>query len=379
MHIVVDGNVYEPNSFCVVNRNIVCAMHRLGYDVRLEAWGQGREKPHRESFIDRDLLDELAAKPKDYDNAITIRQSWPRCEPYYSPAYNWDTIQGKIKIGLLPWESEHLPATWLDNIRTVDVILTISTFSADRIERELCRASVPTPVWGVPLGVDRRLFNPDRPPRALEGARAFRFLHIGVGQPRKGSDLVRQAYLNEFTDADDVTLVVKTGGWDDASAWTEHLEANAPHILVVHDDNIPEAEMGGFYTACHCLVHPARLEGFGMTMLEAMSCGIPVICTEQGAHRVFANASNSILVPCVEEQFAYFQDLVGIAHRVDREALRRAMRTAMLDASWPMVTRTNVHLLLPGLITAQTFSWARTAVQIVDHIERMFGPLDKIS
>lgn len=371
MHIVIDGSIWENNSFSIINRNLACALYRLGYDVRLNAWEQGREKPHREAFIDLALLDHLASIPRQYDDAVTIRQSWPRCEPHYSEFYNWDTIRGRVKIGLLPWESEHLPVAWLDNMRRVDAVLAISPFSAARLERELRNYGIMTPVWNSPLGVDRRLFHEGRlHTTRVYDARYFRFLHVGVGQPRKGSDLLRAAYLKEFTYKDEVTLVVKTGGWDSVAWWTKNVSPDTPHILAIHDDNIPESEMGGFYTACHCLVHPSRLEGFGMTMLEAMSCGLQVICPEVGAHRVFATPENAILVSGIEEQFGYFQDLVGTAYCVDEEALRKAMRQ-MYETR-----HRNAGLArAAGINTAREFSWERCAQRIVERIERSYESL----
>ena len=206
MHLVIDGRLWENDSFSVINKNLASSLFRLGYDVRLEAWEQGREKPHRDSFIDRSLLDILSSRPKNYDNAVVIRQSWPVCEPYYSPHYNWANIPGKIKIGLLPWESDHVPKRWLEPMANIDAIIAISPFSAERLEKELRANYIQTPVWAVPLGVDRRLFNPTRSPWELP-AKKFKFLHVGVGQPRKGSDLLREAYFSEFTAADDVSLV----------------------------------------------------------------------------------------------------------------------------------------------------------------------------
>jgi len=362
MHLVIDGRLWENDSFAIINKNLAVALHRLGYDVRLEAWGQGSDKPYKDSFLDRDLLTELASREKDYDNAIVIRQSWPVCEPYYSEHCNWDRIPGKIKIGLLPWESDHVPKRWLENMAKVDAIIAISPFSAERLEKELRSHYIQTPVWAVPLGVDQRLFNPAVEAWKLD-TKMFRFLHVGVGQSRKGSDLLREAYFSEFTDNDDVSLVVKTGGWDSVAAWAS--PPGGPHVVAIHDDNIPENRMGGLYTACHCLVHPSRLEGFGMTMLEAMACGTLVICPERGAHRVFADESNALLVHGEDEQMEFFEDLKTTAYRVDVTDLRRTMRDAVNEAPWEDKTGS-------GLKTSRRFRWCYTAMHIASLIEDTF-------
>ena len=62
---------------------------------------------------------------------------------------------------------------------------------------------------------------------------------------------------------------------------------NAPEILYL-DNELSSEEMIGLYTACDCLVHPYRGEGFGLPVLEAMACGLPVICTGGGATDDFA-------------------------------------------------------------------------------------------
>jgi L-malate glycosyltransferase len=57
-------------------------------------------------------------------------------------------------------------------------------------------------------------------------------------------------------------------------------------------------DMVRFYSTINILVLPSLSESFGMTILEAMSCGIPVIaCDVGGVNEIVTNEWNGLLVP----------------------------------------------------------------------------------
>ena len=60
-------------------------------------------------------------------------------------------------------------------------------------------------------------------------------------------------------------------------------------ILGVISDREP------FYNSLDILIHPAKLEAFGMVVVEALSLNVPVLCsTETGAHEVLGDFGNHL-------------------------------------------------------------------------------------
>ncbi|MFQ5343348.1 MAG: tetratricopeptide repeat protein, partial [Anaerolineae bacterium] len=106
---------------------------------------------------------------------------------------------------------------------------------------------------------------------------------------------------------------------------------NAPEIEYI-DRMLNDEELAGLYTACDCLVHPYRGEGFGLPIAEAMSSGRPVIVTGHGAALDFCTPETAYLIPAREVRLP--QKHIGDLETVDypwwadpdREALQQLMR-----------------------------------------------------
>jgi glycosyltransferase involved in cell wall biosynthesis/tetratricopeptide (TPR) repeat protein len=207
------------------------------------------------------------------------------------------------------WEFGSWPRVWIEPLtHQVDELWVASSWV-----RECAIASgVPAEqVHVIPLGVDPERFYPQVPPLELQTHKRFKFLFVGGTLHRKGIDVLLEAYVQEFTADDDVCLVVKdmgvgsfyVGQTAEARIRQYQQRPNAPKIEYL-DRNLTGEELAGLYTACDCLVHPYRGEGFGLPIAEAMACGLPVVVTGDGAALDFCNESNAYLIPSRRVYFA---------------------------------------------------------------------------
>ena len=60
---------------------------------------------------------------------------------------------------------------------------------------------------------------------------------------------------------------------------------------------VPVDQVAGWYGALDLYVAPQRWEGFGLTPLEAMACGVPVVATTVGAFEEIVTPETGALVP----------------------------------------------------------------------------------
>jgi glycosyltransferase involved in cell wall biosynthesis len=176
-------------------------------------------------------------------------------------------------------------------------------------------------------------------------------LHVGTVDPRKDLARLRAAYELLPSDlADDSALVFVGRTNRGAERLARLLRRPGPKGHVLALDYVPRELLPAIYSGAAIFVYPSRYEGFGLPVLEAMSCGAPVIVSSADALTELVDEAGVVLrTESVEELTQAMERLL----RFDDEP--RRLREAGLRRS----TTFNVERL--GRETAEVYRQAVAA------------------
>lgn len=121
--------------------------------------------------------------------------------------------------------------------------------------------------WGVdPRRIIVAALGPGQEPHLVASVRAEHFLYIGDDEPRKNVALLLEAYAR-YRDATAVDGTTPLGLVLAGRATAEQEGVRCE----------PQFDLAKLLNGTAALVHPALHEGFGLTVVEAMSVGVPVL------------------------------------------------------------------------------------------------------
>lgn len=155
-------------------------------------------------------------------------------------------------------------------------------------------------------GVDTDVFHPAPNRAALRDALAIPQDAVVVGcfgriREQKGVDLLVEAACKLLPSRPKVRVIFTGRVTEDNRAFhaTQIAKLSAAGIVdrVSFLGEIPWEEVVRQYQASDLFVAPARWEGFGLTPLEAMACGVPVIASRVGAFETLITPETGTLVP----------------------------------------------------------------------------------
>jgi len=154
-------------------------------------------------------------------------------------------------------------------------------------------------------------------------------LYVGTIDPRKDLGRLRSAYEllpSDLTDDTALVFVGRTNRGADRLARELHKAGPRGHIIGL--DYVPREMLPAIYSGASIFVYPSRYEGFGLPVLEAMSCGAPVIVSSADALAELVDDAGVVLrTESVEELTQAMERLL----RFDAEQLR--LRNAGLGRS----------------------------------------------
>ena len=228
--------------------------------------------------------------------------------------------------------------------RRADYILTVSGTTKNEIVKIL---HVPAAKVAFAYnGIDHEFFRPQLEKEPSAGRFAFLsdpyVLYLGALETRKNLEIVLSAFAGFLASINGTARLIIAGG-ERTSGYGQQLKK-----LVREKQLSDNVIFTGFVSDIECLellrnarlfLAPSRGEGFDIPPLEAMSCGVPVICSDIEVHReLFAGAAE--FFPAAEPDILA-QLMAGLWKNQPR-------RESMIQK---------------GLLLAQKFTWENMACQ----------------
>lgn len=215
----------------------------------------------------------------------------------------WDVNLGKFNVGVTAGiESDKVKAEWIEDIKKMDLVIVPSEFS-----RRAFLNTDPTVVEKMVV-VPEAFFDEcaEEHTAELNLQTDFNFLLFGQvtginpETDRKNLLYTIRWFCETFKDNPDVGLVIKTNlGRNTAidkrnvvsllsRVLLESKLTENPKVHLVHG-TMNNNEVAGLLQnpKIKCLLSFTRGEGYGLPMLEAAACGLPVIATNWSAHTEF--------------------------------------------------------------------------------------------
>lgn len=178
----------------------------------------------------------------------------------------------------------------------MDKITTPSNFMSAVLRRKLgYRSEV------IPFGADRQLFNTSIPrsvARVNIGMPEKEKIVLWIGRliPEKELETMVKAIpivAREFPSSKFLILAQKSEDKNYTDKILECVRKKAKEFtnLVLKTNYVPYPQMSFYYRSADVFVHTSRVESFGLVLVEAMACGLPIIATSCETCREVVGAS----------------------------------------------------------------------------------------
>lgn len=348
------GPCFNPTGISTAAREMVKALTKQGVKVQVnDPWHDTWEFNKGLEFLNNPM------NVKDVDATI-----------FFDYPQYWREGRGKI-IGHFIHEGTMLWPGWAEALNKADKLFVASQSNKNMFK------------WNgvlkenriINYGVNPEIYKPIE--KKPEGAFVFLSVNSWTGEigDRKGTDLLIKAFNEEFKEEENVKLLLKISTfWRPPT--NDHYLSNVMKItentnknIMVNDQYLPEEELVKHYQNSDCFVMPTRGEGFGLTAINSLACGLPLIITKDNnsGHMDFCKDRESVLwvdAPKVSQGDLRFYVKGNLLAEPDLDDLKKQMRYAFEHRK-----EMNEKALKDSKFIRENFSWENTAKKIIEYVK----------
>lgn len=277
------GSIAQEIAREFLDMGIALSIYPRDYNPSYKAFGNLPVERWAEAHVPRQIIDRLGEPQEQCFYGFNM--TWPKS------IHQHPFCRG---IGITMFETTAPPAFWTSSMNKCRRIVVPCKQNKEAFENR----GVTAPISVVPLGVNPAMWPVlDRRKRD----RVFTFLMAAGITHRKNPMAAAKAFVDAFPDEQNVRLVLKTRGVQAAHpfrSWSAHLPVD-DRIEVVCEESTPEQMVNWMWKA-DCFVFPSRGEGFGLTPLQAMSTGLPVIVSNNSGMSEYCHCRYNYPIPCMQ-------------------------------------------------------------------------------
>lgn len=176
-------------------------------------------------------------------------------------------------------------------------------------------------------------------------------LFLGTLEPRKNLGALLDAWTLLIQRGVRTRLLIAGMPAPGSESWLSRIAEPPLSAQVTHLGYVPSQDRESLFAGARVLVLPSFDEGFGLTALEAMSAGVPVVASNRGSLPEVIGDAGSLVEPT---------DVRSLANAIDKVLTDSAWASARAEA---------------GLLRARSFTWENGAAALrqayIDAVNRL--------
>lgn len=334
----LEGHINGSYSLAAVNRHLLTRLQSSEHDLIL--WLAPREgspeplvkaTPGGEQEVAQlnTLTDDAAWQTLAPEHRVALYHHYPLIQP--------DPRHG-LPIAMFFWEESWVPAEMVDKLNEHYAGVVVTAWFVKKV---LMDSGCQLPIHVIALPLIANPYAAESNASDLERVaqqQSVNLLHVSSAFPRKGVDVLLQAFEQLAAEDLELRLTVKTfpNPHNKVEAWVEQYvsEQHRDRLRIIMEDYNAE-QMAQLYQQADIVVLPTRGEGLNMPAIEAGEFSRMLVVTGYGAHTDFASAQQSGWVNyCFDHAQSHFNDgqavwvepsVVSVVQQVQQQAqqLRR--------------------------------------------------------